>query len=85
MKMYDVMTMMKPKLKSFDGRDSKEDVQDIQWLIRRYEEVIKTGQEKLDYYQKEKFIGALIEAQGGENAETNRIRMVLGVAWPPEQ
>jgi hypothetical protein len=83
--MYDVMTMMKLKLKSFDNRDSKEDMQDIRWLITRYEDVIKTGQEKLDYYHKEKFIGALIEAQGGENAETNRIRMVLGVAWPPEQ
>jgi hypothetical protein len=83
--MYDVMTMMKLKLKSFDGRESQEDMQDIQWLIRSYENEIKNGQEKLDYYQKEKFIGALIEAKGGENAETSRIKMVLGVAWPPEE
>jgi hypothetical protein len=83
--MYDVMTMMKLKLKSFDNRELKKDMQDIQWLIRRYEEVIKTGQKNLNYYLKKKFIGALIEAQGGENAETDRIRMVLGVAWPPEE
>lgn len=80
--MYDVMTMMKLKLKSFDGRDAKKDMQDIQWLVGRYEDVIKTGQEKLDYYHKERFLEALIEANEVENTEINRIRMVLGVAWP---
>lgn len=82
--MYNIMTMMKLKLKSFDNRQAVKDMQDIEWLVQSHEDLISADRGKLNFDHKETFIEALIDAQG-ENDRTNRIKTVLGVVWPPEE
>lgn len=82
--MYDIMTMMKLKLKSFDNRQSLPDMQDIEWLVENHGDKIKANQGELNYEHVETFIEAVTEKHG-ENDDTDRIKRALGAVWPAEE
>lgn len=74
--------MMRLKLKSFDQRDSDEDLHDIEWLVLEYPDKIAPVAGQLDYGQREH---CLREYHDRIGKKSGFIRQVLGIAWPPEE
>jgi AraC-like DNA-binding protein len=82
--MYDIPTMISYKLKSFNHRESRQDLQDIQWLAEKHEQVVNAIRHKLNYEHKEFFFEAFIN-EHGQGPKTERMRQIFGVTWPPEE
>lgn len=77
-RVLDIPTVLAGKLAAFFGRQGKNDLLDIEFLIKTYPQQVHQIRTSLNYEHRQRFVVAFANVRTAQ--ETNRVKMVLGVA-----